>query len=122
MVHLIALILIAVAAPRMAHARSTRSPAIATQGARQQAYFERRLADTALRIERYQRARIISGGQATFMQQDLARVAGGIGMILQRSAALTFEEERSYRQMLERIDARLARAEATRAPRLASSR
>lgn len=122
MPRLFALALLVAMVPQPAHPlpQPTRMVTLSVQGARQHAYFAQRLAGMALRIERRQRARILSRGQAAFMQQDLIRVGDGIGRILRHSVALSPEEDRSYRAMLDRVDARLVRAEAKRAVRLAS--
>lgn len=92
---------------------------MSTQGPHQHAYFLRRLDALARRIERRERDGLLPHGQAAFMQQDLVRVGTGIGMILQRAPALSPDEERSYRAMLDRVEMRLIRAEARRATPLA---
>lgn len=92
---------------------------MSTQGPHQHAYFLRRLDALARRIERRERDGLLPHGQAAFMQQDLVSVGTGIGMILQRAPALSPDEERSYRAMLDRVEMRLIRAEARRATPLA---
>lgn len=83
-------------------------------GDRQQALFARRLEDLSQRIDRQQRAGLLSTGQATFMQQDLTRVWDGIGAILRRSPSLSPQEQASYGAMVRRVEMRLIQAEARR--------
>ena len=84
---------------------------MASRGVQQQAYFARRLTLVAERLDRQRRAGLIAAGPAAFMRDDLTRIWIGMDRYVQRGAALTPDERRSYCAMLRRVEQRLARAE-----------
>jgi hypothetical protein len=98
--------------------RATSIPAYAAQRRlmasrvlQQQAYFARRLTLVGDRLDRGRRAGLIAAGPAAFMRDDLTRIWNGVDRYVQRGAALTPDERRSYCAMLRRVERRLAQAE-----------
>jgi hypothetical protein len=94
---------------------------MASRAVQQQAYFARRLTLLGERLDRQRRAGLVAPGPAAFMRDDLTRIWNGVDQYVQRGAALSPDERRSYCAMLRRIEQRLAQAEARRhaGPRLA---